>query len=76
MGERTCRTDTRIRARDENPCVWREREAEVGDHGEAIGVDGGEAECWTPSMEFEGHGWKDIVWWSGLFTLDEGPLCL
>ena len=57
MGERTCRTYTCIRSRNENPRVWREREAEVGDHGEAIGVEGGEAECWTPGVEFERHGW-------------------
>ena len=55
MGERTCRTYTRIRSRNEDPCVWRERKAEIGDHGEAIGVEGGEAECWTPGVEFERH---------------------
>ena len=55
MGERTCRTYTRVRSRNEDPRVCREREAEVGDHGEAIGVEGGEAECWTPGMEFERH---------------------
>ena len=57
MGGRTCRTYTRIRRRNEDPCVCRERKAQVGDHGEAIGVEGGEAECWTPDMEFERHGW-------------------
>ena len=56
-GERTCRTDADIRRRDQYPCVWGEREAEVGDRGEAIGVEGGETECWTPGVEFERHGW-------------------
>lgn len=57
VGERTCRTDTDIRRRDQYPCVWREREAEVGDRGEAIGVEGGQTECWTPGVEFERHDW-------------------
>ena len=55
-GERTCRTYTRIRSRNENPRVWREREAEVGDCGEAIGVEGRQAKCWTPGVEFQRHG--------------------
>ena len=72
MGERTRRTYTRIRSRNENPCVCREREAEVGDHGEAIGVEGGEAECWTPGVELERHGWvggEVMVWSSVCFCL-------
>ena len=59
LGERTCGTYTGIRSRDENPCVCGEREAEVGDCDEAVGVDGGEAECWTPGVEFERHGWVE-----------------
>ncbi len=72
MGERTCRTYTHIRTRNENPRVWREREAEVSDRGEAIGVEGGEAECWTPGVEFEGHGWVGgygVVWCGGVDCL-------
>ena len=57
VGECTCRTYTGIRSRNECPCVWGERESEIGDGGEAIGVEGGEAESWTPGVEFERHGW-------------------
>ena len=57
VGELTRRTYTSIRSRNEDPCVWRERESEIGDGGEAIGVEGGEAECRTPGVEFERHGW-------------------
>ena len=59
MRERTRRTYTDIRTRDEDPFVWREREAEIGDGGEAIGVERGETECWTPGVEFERHGWVE-----------------
>lgn len=41
---------------DQNPLLRGEGTLQVGDRGEAFGVNGGETKCRTPDMKFVGHG--------------------